>query len=126
MMWIFNETILSLKFICPDEYYFYFAVYLSNRCFVLVLGGTALVRCTTYSTVKNVTQLITLDYITDAVLYNRTTDATPYLTPDSRYVVLVNEYTGKVDINILTEKGRKIIFLVSHFKRILWKKNSWV
>jgi len=67
-------------------------------------GGTVLVQCTSQKSTDQV-QLLTLDYITDVVLSNITSSVTPYVTPDSKYVIMVEEVTGKIDIHIVSENG---------------------
>lgn len=73
-----------------------------------ITGGTILVQCA-HQTGEQA-QLLTLDYVTDAVLSNVSSSATPYVTPDSKYVIMVDEETGKIDIHIVSENGKYACF----------------
>ena len=53
-----------------------------------------------------------MDYITDIVISNKTIAGTPYVTPDSRNVVIVDQHTGQIKVFTVTEHGNHLSLLV--------------
>ena len=78
--------------------------------FPTVSGGQVLVHCTPLDDViSNQSQLLVLDAITDVVRYVIDTTAKPYVSPDSRYVVLISEDSNMVQVYHVTDNGKNII-----------------
>ena len=50
--------------------------------------------------------LLQMDYITDIVISNRTVAGTPYVSPDSQNVVLLDEKTGQIKVFTVKEDGK--------------------
>ncbi|XP_060560214.1 follistatin-related protein 5-like [Ruditapes philippinarum] len=70
------------------------------------LGGHSLIQCVKKTSYDTTTHILTLDYITDTVKDNMTLAATPYVSPDVNNVVFVEEETGKIIINQITDNGK--------------------
>ena len=75
-------------------------------------GGQVLVRCVKSSSFGDKEILLQMDYITDIVISNKTIAGTPYVTPDSRNVVIVDQHTGQIKVFTVTEHGNPLSLLV--------------
>lgn len=64
-----------------------------------------MIKCIKKTETGEVTLQLTMDYISDKVVANRSLFATPYVSPDSRKVVYVDEVTGKVFVNNVLDNG---------------------
>ena len=73
-----------------------------------------MIQCVKKTSYDTTTQILTLDYITDTVIDNITLAATPYVSPDVNNVVYVEEETGKIHINQVTENGKCDILFKCH------------
>lgn len=69
------------------------------------LGGMVLVKCVTSSSSGDNEILLQMDYITDVVVSNKTMYGTPYVSPDSRNVVIVDEHSGQIKVFTVTQHG---------------------
>ena len=69
------------------------------------LGGHVLVKCVQGSSQDDNEILLQMDYITDIVISNRTVAGTPYVSPDSKNVVLLDEKTGQIKVFTVKEDG---------------------
>ena len=65
-----------------------------------------MVKCVTSVSSGNTEILLQMDYITDVVISNTTMYGTPYVTPDSRHVVIVDEHTGQIKVFTVTPNGQ--------------------
>lgn len=61
------------------------------------------VQCT--SPVNHQMLQLVLDYITDAVISTTVLPGRPYVSPDSRHVVTVDDLTGKVSVTGVSNEG---------------------
>ncbi|XP_021344253.1 follistatin-related protein 5-like, partial [Mizuhopecten yessoensis] len=70
------------------------------------IGGHVVVKCIKKMMDDTRTLQILMDYVTDAPLANITMFGTPYVSPDSRTIVTVDEVTGKVRVATIQEDGQ--------------------
>ena len=64
-----------------------------------------MVKCVTSSSSGDNEILLQMDYVTDVVISNTTVYGTPYVTPDSRNVVIVDEHSGQIKVFTVTPHG---------------------
>ena len=64
-----------------------------------------MVKCVTSSGSGDNEILLQMDYVTDVVISNTTVYGTPYVTPDSRNVVIVDEHSGQIKVFTVTPHG---------------------
>ncbi|KAL8580581.1 hypothetical protein ACOMHN_046784 [Nucella lapillus] len=67
------------------------------------IGGHVVVECV--SPVNHQTLQLVMDYITDAVISTTVLSGHPYVAPDSRHVVTVDDLTGKVSVTGINNEG---------------------
>lgn len=70
------------------------------------IGGHIVVKCIKKMADDTRTLQILMDYVTDVALANITMYGTPYVSPDSRTIVTVDEVTGKVRVAAIQEDGQ--------------------
>ena len=85
--------------------YFYFIAPVRFLFWTCVAGGMVLVKCVTSSSSGENEILLQMDYITDVVVSNKTMYGTPYVSPDSRNVVIVDEHSGQIKVFTVTQHG---------------------
>lgn len=76
-------------------------------------GGHSLIQCVKKTSSETITNILTLDYITDTVIDNVTLSAVPYLSPDVSSVVMVVKETGRILVHRITENGELIVTYVT-------------
>nr|KAG5707712.1 hypothetical protein BaRGS_003287 [Batillaria attramentaria] len=67
------------------------------------IGGHVVVQCV--SPLNHQTLQLVMDYITDAVVSTAVLAGKPYVSPDSRHVVTVDDFTGKVSVAGVNNEG---------------------
>ncbi|XP_076455873.1 follistatin-related protein 5-like isoform X2 [Babylonia areolata] len=67
------------------------------------IGGHVVVECV--SLLNHQTLQVVMDYITDAVVSTAVLSGHPYVSPDSRHVVTVDDLTGKVSVAGVNNEG---------------------
>ncbi|XP_033732811.1 uncharacterized protein LOC117322144 isoform X2 [Pecten maximus] len=70
------------------------------------IGGHVVVKCIKKMMDDTRTLQILMDYVTDVPLANITMYGTPYVSPDSRTIITVDEVTGKVRVATIQEDGQ--------------------
>ena len=73
--------------------------------FILYPGGHVVIECQQKLMSETRTLQILMDYVTDVPLANITMHGTPYVSPDSRYVVTVDKDNGMVRVAKVLENG---------------------
>ncbi|XP_070186937.1 follistatin-related protein 5-like isoform X2 [Littorina saxatilis] len=67
------------------------------------IGGHVVVECV--SPINHQTLQLVMDYITDAVVSTAVLSGKPYVSPDSRHVITVDDLTGKVSVAGVNNEG---------------------
>ncbi|ESO87027.1 hypothetical protein LOTGIDRAFT_183454 [Lottia gigantea] len=67
------------------------------------IGGHVVVECVIPSSEK--TLQIVLDYITDAIISHISLPGRPFVSPDSRHLVTVDYFSGKVAVSTISQDG---------------------
>lgn len=67
------------------------------------IGGHIVVQCV--SPLNHQTLQLVMDYITDAVVSTAVLAGKPYVSPDSRHVVTVDDFSGKVNVAGVNNEG---------------------
>uniref|UniRef100_A0A8D0DWT6 Follistatin like 4 n=1 Tax=Salvator merianae TaxID=96440 RepID=A0A8D0DWT6_SALMN len=83
------------------------------------LGGYFFVQCKTNLSLSVTPQLI-IDSVTDSVIGpNSDISGTPYISPDGRYLVSANKYSGRITVQTITIQGEiKLIYDLQTTMRI--------
>lgn len=100
---LFKLDLLEKKYLKAIDFTMYQCV--PKAMAFVPLGGQVLVKCVKSSSFGDQEILIQMDYITDVVISNKTVYGTPYVSPDSRNVVIVDENTGQMKVFTVTEHG---------------------
>ena len=82
-------------------------------CICWFSGGHVLVKCVKGTSQDDKEILLQMDYITDIVISNKTVTGTPYISPDSRNLVIVDEHTGQIKVFTVKENGKKLHFILA-------------
>ena len=94
--------------------------YLMNLTFTCWFpGGHVLVKCVQGSSQDDNEILLQMDYITDIVISNRTVAGTPYVSPDSKNVVLLDEKTGQIKVFTVKEDGKVYMTILESIKSVM-------
>ena len=84
--------------------HFKLAIHFFNFHFV---GGHVVVQCVSAADQHSL-QLI-LDYLTDTVTSTVSLTGRPMTSPDSRHLITVDQFSGRVTVASISEEGRLII-----------------
>ena len=81
----------------PSEYDFYY---------VLFAGGQVLVHCKSATGESLKSGHLVLDYVTDAVLHYSDLSGEPYVSPDGRFMVIVDDAGDTITVHRVQDDGR--------------------
>ena len=70
------------------------------------LGGQIIVHCEAPAGEPKHSQHLVLDYVTDAVLSQKDLSGDPYVSPDGRYLVVIDDEGDTVSVNRIEDTGR--------------------
>ena len=72
------------------------------------LGGQVLVHCSSPLGQPSRSSQLILDYVTDSVLSSSDISGDPYVSPDSRYVVVVDDEGDTITVYKINEDGKRL------------------
>lgn len=67
-----------------------------------------IVHCTAPAGQPARSQHLVLDYVTDAVMSQMDTAGDPYVSPDGRYLVVVDDEGDTISVNKVQDTGRSL------------------
>ncbi len=67
-----------------------------------------MVHCKSGGGEQDANSQLILDYITDAVLEERRLNGDPYVSPDSRFMVVVNDNGDTITVHRITDNGKNM------------------
>jgi hypothetical protein len=71
------------------------------------------------SPINHQTLQLVMDYITDAIVSTAVLSGRPYVSPDSRHVVTVDDLTGKVSVAGVNNEGNLIFYFPLQYYLLL-------
>ena len=71
-----------------------------------ILGGQILVHCKAASGEIEINSLLVLDYVTDKIMEQKRLNGDSFVSPDSRYVVVVDDDGDTITVHKINDDGK--------------------